>query len=171
MSTSIGATTVHERFVRFVCSPCLSRCARERQRRRGRGRKKKGCAVSDGVEPRSFEIRRALRDGGTRATVPCFRTARHSARLGHGGVTSSSRYAALAARRRRRPRTAERPRGATVRKGGVKIARDEFVAFEVRDRDTTERGKEILTRRGHETAADRRLPANATRRDDNAAAD
>lgn len=62
----------------YVCLPA-SHCAR------GREGRKKGGAVSDGVELRSFEIRRALRGDGTRATVPCFRTARHFARLGRGG--------------------------------------------------------------------------------------
>lgn len=60
--------------IRAVLFVRLALHEHERKRERERAGKK-GDAVSDGVEPRSFEIRGATlrEDGGTRrAVVPCF---------------------------------------------------------------------------------------------------
>lgn len=137
--------------VRFVCS-CLA--LRERNRKE---RREKRCAISDGVvESRLFKIRRALRDGSTRVVVPCFRTARHSARLGRGGYE----FIEICRPRRRGvlPRAIEGRRvlpRCDVRKRGVKIARDESICS-FRSRCNVKRRKRILTLA---MAVDRRLPA------------
>jgi len=85
----------------------------------------------------------------------------NSARLGRGEVTSSSRYAA----RRKSPKSAEERRAPTrcdVRKGGVKIARDDSVRFRLwRDAERW--------RHTHAQIPKRRLPIDDhPRRSDNA---
>lgn len=146
-------------------------CARVEERGEGEGREKERSA---GAESRSFVIRGALRDGGTRAIIPCFRTARHSARLGRerrrrrgGGVTSPSRYAA---RGGAPPEERRAPTRCDVRKGGVKIARGDSDRFargarrggkEEGDTEKKKKKERILTPAvdGRATAADRQLIA------------
>lgn len=158
---------VHQSTVRAVHAFCLLVAHFVR----GEGKSEKRVyRVSDGVELRSFEIRRTtLRDGNTRAVVPCFRTARHSARLDRGGL-----------RVHRDMRRGVPSKSAEERRGGPRSAHEVRRSKRrrknsARPRDTTSPFVSIVMRRKwiftlafpevpvqHATVADRRLLGNGS---------